>query len=206
MQERSHKRKTMIYYNHTAKGYTNRYLEEQKQKITTALNNTKLRPTDKILDVGCGTGILFRYIADAAQLVVGVDISRESLKEAKKRARNRKNVALIQADADHIPFQDQTFDKVFAITLLQNMPAPLKTLQELRRISTQRATMVITGLKKKFTRETFESLLDQADLTVSTPATRAMTGYLAICSPIRGPKKKERNASSEMYARKKRGD
>jgi ubiquinone/menaquinone biosynthesis C-methylase UbiE len=171
----------MVHYNQTAKGYTNQYFKEQKQKITAALNNTKLRPTDKILDVGCGTGILFQYVADAAKLVVGVDISRESLKEAKEEMRTRKNAAIILADADYTPFQNQTFDKAFAITLLQNMPAPLKTLQEIRRISTQRATMVITGLKKKFTRETFLSLLDQADLTVSTLINREMKGYLAIC-------------------------
>jgi len=172
----------MRHYNHLAPVYDTQYSEEQNAKIKVALNNTKLSQNELILDMGCGTGILFQHVAKSAKLLVGIDISSKILQETKKHTKQLPNTAIIRADADYTPFQNQTFDQVFAITLLQNMPNPLKTILEIKRVTKPQSTIIITGLKKKFTQEHFIKILNKAELKISTLKTNPqLKGYLAIC-------------------------
>jgi ubiquinone/menaquinone biosynthesis C-methylase UbiE len=160
------KRKTMRRYDLTAQLYDMRYTEEQELKYKTALERLNIARNNKILDVGCGTGLLFSHVAAETQTVVGVDISGKLLLQAKERARNFRNVHLVQADADHLPFKDNYFSVVFAFTVLQNMPDPLETLKEIKRIAERDAPIVVTGLKKAFSLDAFSELLQSAGLRV----------------------------------------
>ena len=125
MNKWNQKRRIMRRYDLTARMYDERYAEEQAAKYQAALEHLNITSHSIILDVGCGTGLFFSRIAAEAQTVVGVDISRLLLLQAKKRSRRFRNVYLVQADADHLPFSDNRFGVVFAFTLLQNMPKPL---------------------------------------------------------------------------------
>lgn len=155
----------MRRYDLTAEMYEMRYAEEQSVKYKAALDCLKIAH-GSVLDVGCGTGLLFSHVVAEAQTVVGVDISRLLLRQAKERARNFRNVHLIQADADHLPFRNACFRVVFAFTVLQNMPKPLETLSELKRNTKRDAYVVVTGLKKAFSLEAFKALLHDASLKV----------------------------------------
>ena len=138
-----------------------------------------------ILDLGCGTGFLFPYINQKVGLLVGLDVSQKALREAKKRTKNLPNTFLVRADADHTPFLDHTFDKVFAITVLQNMPKPTKTLVEMKRAAKPHATFAVTGLKKKFTQDSFVDLLEKSKLrVVSLSADEPLKGYVAVCTNL----------------------
>jgi len=191
MQGWKNKRKTMRHYDQLAPLYDAQYAEEQKAKIKTALNNTKPEENELVLDLGCGTGFLFQQIAKSAKLLAGIDTSSKILQEARKRAKQLPNTAILRADADYTPFQNQIFDHVFAITLLQNMPNPLKTLQEIKRVSKEKSTMVITGLKKKFSQESFMNLLNKAELKVSTLKTNSqLKEHIAICQKALGHERK----------------
>jgi len=182
MQEWNKKNKAMHHYDQLAHVYDTQYSEEQNAKIEAALNNTKLSQNEQVLDVGCGTALLFQHAARLAKIVVGIDVSSRILQEAKKRTRQLPNTAIIRADADYAPFQNQTFDQVFATTLLQNMPNPLETLKEIRRVSKHQSTIVVTGLKKKFTQELFIRLLNKAGLEISTlEKNPQLKDYLAVC-------------------------
>jgi ubiquinone/menaquinone biosynthesis C-methylase UbiE len=158
------KRRVMRRYDLTALLYNVRYAEEQEAKYRIALEN--LRVAGTILDVGCGTGLLFPHVATKAEKVVGVDVSKQLLLQARKRAEKFRSVQLVQADADHLPFRNAYFTVVFAFTVLQNMPKPFETLMEIKHIAKRDALIVITGLKKKFSLEAFEELLRQAGLRV----------------------------------------
>ena len=110
---------------------------------------------------------------------------RQALREAKKRTENSSNIALVRADADNTPFPDHIFDKVFAITVLQNMPDPTKTVAEMKRTGKPEANFAVTGLKKKFTPESFVDLLERAHLKVVTLNTsQQLKGHIAICRNI----------------------
>jgi len=162
----SQKRRVMRRYDLTARMYDERYAEEQAAKYRAALKHLDIHGS--VLDVGCGTGLFFSHIAAEAQTVVGVDISRLLLLQAQKRARRFRNVHLVQADADHLPFSDKQFTVVFAFTVLQNMPKPLETLSEIKRISERDASVIVTGLKKAFALEAFRALLQKAGLQIVT--------------------------------------
>jgi ubiquinone/menaquinone biosynthesis C-methylase UbiE len=185
MQEWSKKRGTIRHYDYQAKVYDAQYLEEQDAKIEAALGNLELRSNEDILDIGCGTGFLFHHINKATKLLIGLDISSKLLRVARKRTKSLSNIALIRADADYTPFSTHIFDRIFAITLLQNMPNPTKTVSEMRRIGKSEAVFVVTGLKKKFTLESFSDLIEQAQLKVSTLKTNEhLKDYVAVCTNL----------------------
>ena len=171
----------MRRYDLTAQLYDVRYAEEQELKYKTALERLNIARNSKVLDVGCGTGLLFSHVATEAQTVVGVDISGKLLRQAKKHARDFRSVHLVQADADYLPFRNACFNIVFAFTVLQNMPKPLETLSEIKRNATRDAPVVVTGLKKAFPLEAFQALLQDAGLrVVSLADADALKCYVAV--------------------------
>jgi len=183
MAEWKKKRRTIRHYDQLSKVYDAQYSEEQEAKIKAALNGLELRNKNVVLDAGCGTGLLFHHIAKKVKLVAGLDFSSHVLREAKKRTKQLHNIALLKADADQTPFQNQTFDTVFAITLLQNTPNAAHTLEEIKRLSKNQAAIVATGLKKRFTQESFTNLLQQAKLNIKVLKTNEkLKGYVAICT------------------------
>ena len=157
-----HKRTVKRRYDLTASMYDARYAEEQEAKYHAALSEVK--STGLVLDVGCGTGLFFSHASRNATKIVGVDISKKLLLQAKERAKTLGNVNLVQADADCLPFVDDIFDAAFAFTVLQNMPKPSETLMDIRRTTRKDAVITVSALKKAFSRDKFEQLLLKASL------------------------------------------
>jgi len=182
MTEWNKKRKVMRRYDYSAFVYDTQYFGEQEAKIKAALNELKLEKGSLILDAGCGTGLLFPHTAEDADLLVGIDFSANILKQARKRAKQYSQVAILLADVDFLPFPDKTFNLVFAVTLLQNMPDPLHGLCEIKRVAQSKATVIATGLRKRFSMEEFAQLLEKARLEISIlKADEQLKGYIAIC-------------------------
>lgn len=180
MNKWNQKRTIMRRYDLTAQMYEMRYAEEQAAKYKAALKHLNING-GSFVDVGCGTGLLFSEVAAEAQEVVGVDVSGKLLLQAKERSRFFRNVQLVQADADHLPFRNDHFSVVFAFTVLQNMPKPLETLSEIKRIAECGASVVVTGLKKVFSLEAFQALLQDAGLqVVSLDEADALRCHVAV--------------------------
>jgi ubiquinone/menaquinone biosynthesis C-methylase UbiE len=155
------KRSVANRYNITSKSYDEQYAQEQVAKYCAA--QKVLSPScggDVVLDVGCGSGLFFSYVADKASLVIGVDISHNLLLKAKVHTKTFCNVHIIQADADYLPFKNVFFDMLYAFTMLQNMPSPKQTLLEFKRQTKNDGKLVITGLKKIFDLTTFLDLIE----------------------------------------------
>ena len=68
----------MQFYNSIAKGYDELYSEEQEIKHRIIKENLKIKNTDLLLDVGCGTGLL-----DFNCNTIGMDPSFELLRQNK---------------------------------------------------------------------------------------------------------------------------
>jgi len=156
------KRDVLHHYDRLARTYDSLYGQEQNAKIALILKILKTGCKDLVLDAGCGTGLLIEHVAMEVNHFVGIDLSKKSLKMALARShrlRIKRNVSLIQADADSLPFRDDIFDKIFALTLLQNAPEPCKTLQEMIRVAKSNSQIVVTGLKKHFSEGDFSKLI-----------------------------------------------
>lgn len=176
------KRRMKQRYDITANIYDMRYSEEQAAKIESALENTHMEESGRVLDVGCGTGVLFSYVADKAKIVVGIDISRKSLLVAKNRAQSFPKVWLVLADADNMPLREKLFSHIFAFTVIQNMPNPHGTLKEIRRVAGRNSAIVVTALKKTFSLREFEELLRNSGLKVVTMKTEEnLKCFVALC-------------------------
>jgi ubiquinone/menaquinone biosynthesis C-methylase UbiE len=159
------KRAIMQRYDATAEGYDELHSQEQKAKYNSALRNLEVT-CRVVLDIGCGSGLFFQEVSSQAEIVVGIDISHKLLQKAKEHAKEFENVFVLQADADHLPFLNGSFNSVFAFTVLQNMPQPSETLLELKRIVSMDGRLVVTALKKAFALPAFMDLLEVAGFKV----------------------------------------
>lgn len=85
------------------------------------------------LDVGSGKGRLAVPLAKLGMQVVALDISSEMLSFAQNRARKYSidNIMFVVADAENLPFINQTFDSVLCIETLVHLPNPDKTMTEI---------------------------------------------------------------------------
>ncbi len=77
------KRRVMQRYDLTAEMYEDRYAEEQKAKYKAALKNVEVAG-GVVLDVGCGSGLFFKEVAAQSDMVVGVDISRQTTAKSQR--------------------------------------------------------------------------------------------------------------------------
>ena len=127
--------------------------------------------------------VYFSVLLRAASMVVGVDISRKLLGKARDEAKKCSDSYVLQADADHLPFCEGTFEAVFGFTVLQNMPKPKETLAELKRVTKPNGNVVVTGLKKAFPLNIFLDILEGSPLKLISFLDREnLNCYVAVLS------------------------
>jgi ubiquinone/menaquinone biosynthesis C-methylase UbiE len=92
-----------------------------------------------LLDVGCGPGTVTVDLAERLTQgsVVGVDASDDVLESARglADAHGTKNISFEHANAYELPFEDDSFDVVFAHQLLQHLSDPVAALREMKRVA-----------------------------------------------------------------------
>lgn len=87
----------------------------------------------KILDIGCGAGMLTNALSKEDHEVTGIDLSRTSLATAKKYDPTKK-VTYLWADGYDLPFEDKSFDVVCAMDLLEHVESPYLLIKEASRV------------------------------------------------------------------------
>ncbi|MFF3636085.1 class I SAM-dependent methyltransferase [Streptomyces sp. NPDC002250] len=95
-----------------------------------------LRPGDRVLDAGCGTGRALpplRAAVGPAGVVVGVDLTPAMLQAAVRAGRDRAG-RLLLADVAALPLRRGALDAVFAAGLIAHLPEPVANLRELARV------------------------------------------------------------------------
>ncbi len=100
----------------------------------------KVRPGMEIVELGCGSGFYTVAVAKAikpAGLVFAVDIQQGMLDKLKDRMEHEgvENIIPVLADAEgHIPLDDGIADAVFSVSVLPEIPDPVKALLQVKRI------------------------------------------------------------------------
>jgi ubiquinone/menaquinone biosynthesis C-methylase UbiE len=88
----------------------------------------------RVLEIGVGTGLSFSHYPQVDELV-GVDPSEPMLKRARRRAAELgREVTLIEAPAEALPFEDDSFDTVVSLAVLCTVGDPSHVLHEIRRV------------------------------------------------------------------------
>lgn len=134
------------------------------------LRESGIQPGMRVLELGCGTGAmtfdsgLYRLVG-ASGKVVATDPSLGMLARAEKKKEkfSADNVEIVNAPAENLPFEDNSFDAVVGCNFMQFVDIPL-TLKEIHRVSKPGTFFTtIYPLKfahsKKFFDEWFESVL-----------------------------------------------
>jgi phosphatidylethanolamine/phosphatidyl-N-methylethanolamine N-methyltransferase len=100
------------------------------------LEALKLKPGNRVLEVGVGTGLSLPMYPSSVQ-VTGIDVSSEMLAKARTRVARRSlaNVeALLEMDAETMAFPDASFDKVVAMYVMPVVRNPARVMEELHRV------------------------------------------------------------------------
>ncbi|MFD0265716.1 class I SAM-dependent methyltransferase, partial [Streptomyces sp. NPDC127106] len=95
-----------------------------------------LRPGDRVLDAGCGTGralTALRAAVGPSGTVLGADVTPQMLAAAQRAGRDAEGTLLL-ADVARLPLRDAALDAVFASGLVAHLPDPAANLRELARV------------------------------------------------------------------------
>jgi len=89
----------------------------------------------RVLDVGCGAGTDLVRFARGGAIVSGVDLSASAIALARQNfSQQRLEADLREADGEHLPYEDGTFDLVFAHGVVQYTPDAAALVAECRRV------------------------------------------------------------------------
>jgi phosphatidylethanolamine/phosphatidyl-N-methylethanolamine N-methyltransferase len=114
------------------------------RRTTRAIERMAIRPGERVLDIGVGTGLaLPSYPAHAR--VAGIDLSEGMLRRAKRRVQDDQMhwVDLTLGNALELPFQDQCFDHVLLSHVITVVSDPIKLIEETRRVTKPGGQIVV---------------------------------------------------------------
>src|SRR5262252_9140287 len=110
----------------------------------------ELRPGERVLDLGCGSGwatrLLARVVSEGPEgfgQVVGVDISDEMIRQARAASKDFENVMFVVGSAAEIPWEENFFDKVLSVESFYYYPDQDRALAELFRVMAPRGRLFI---------------------------------------------------------------
>lgn len=117
---------------------------QRRQQL--AIDRMNLRPGERVLDVGIGTGLSLDLYPRHSK-VVGIDISEGMLGRARERMDlyNYGFAQLAVADALFLPFTDASFDHVFVTHVITVVSDPVRLIEEMRRVCKVGGKIVIVN-------------------------------------------------------------
>ncbi|MGH2503669.1 MAG: class I SAM-dependent methyltransferase, partial [Ktedonobacterales bacterium] len=107
-----------------------------------------LTTADYLLDVGCGGGALLRAVLESGCRAAAIDHSYDMVQLAS--AENREAIAagrltIQQADAERLPFGDDSFTRAVMTGVLGHLPDPVAVFRELRRVLAPGGRLIALG-------------------------------------------------------------
>ena len=123
-------------YDRAARIYDRLWAGYVRETLDLLESVARVRPGERVLDVGCGTGSFARRLAEHFEdiAITGVDVSAGMLAEARRKTAGAPNARFVQASAEALPFPDASFDVVVSASALHYVPDPARALRETARV------------------------------------------------------------------------
>lgn len=105
-----------------------------------ALKFIQLKPSDKLLDIGCGTGYFADLAAQTGAEITGIDATATFIEKAKSR---NPSVNFMTGEMEELPFADNIFDVVTGFNSLQYAANVKNALLEAKRVLKEKGKLVV---------------------------------------------------------------
>ncbi|MGE4232829.1 MAG: methyltransferase domain-containing protein [Bacteriovoracia bacterium] len=97
-----------------------------------AVKLAKIQFEDRVLNIGCFDGGLERHFLKNVSSCVGIDVNKDALEFAQKNKPN--NAEFLYAKSENLPFEDNSFNKIFMLDVLEHVNDEKKSLKEVFRV------------------------------------------------------------------------
>jgi ubiquinone/menaquinone biosynthesis C-methylase UbiE len=122
----------------------------EKSRLSEYLSLLEIGDYNRVIELSIGTGRNIKYLNPAAEYF-GVDISFGMLRQCRqKMKRLNRDISLIQAEAESLPFRDEAFDVVFSAGGFNFFNDPARAVSEMIRISKPGTNILITDETEEF--------------------------------------------------------
>jgi ubiquinone/menaquinone biosynthesis C-methylase UbiE len=132
------------WFDRRARAYEGGFTARWRDPVqNAAFDSLALSGGDRLLDVGCGTGVATRAASVLARSTVGIDLSSAMLREAATRTGGFENVTFVRADAEALPFADASFTAVLCTNSFHHYPDATRAIREMVRVLGRGGRLVV---------------------------------------------------------------
>jgi ubiquinone/menaquinone biosynthesis C-methylase UbiE len=124
---------------HLRSNFLIRWIE--RRRVKTIIRMLDVTTDDDVLEVGCGAGNVLEKIPNGNKH--GIDLSSSLLQKSQQRLADQGGV-LALANAENLPFSENTFSRVVCTEVLEHVIDPRNVLREMARVARQDAVLVIS--------------------------------------------------------------
>jgi SAM-dependent methyltransferase len=117
-------------------------LEPPSYELRSRFLRGEVRAGDRALDLGCGTGEFTAELAQAGAVAVGVDVADAAIERARARHPGL-DFRLVPIDGP-LPFEDNSFDLVWASEVIEHVADTARWLSEVRRVLAPAGRLLVT--------------------------------------------------------------
>jgi ubiquinone/menaquinone biosynthesis C-methylase UbiE len=138
------------FYDFATKLYALLKGENERKRVMQYLSFLNIKDNDKVIEISIGTGRNIKYLNPNAEYY-GVDISIGMLRRCqRKMERLKREITLIQAEAEFLPLKDASFDIILSAGGFNFYNDPSKAVIEMLRIAKSGARLLIYDETEKF--------------------------------------------------------
>lgn len=141
------------YFDKTAEGYFNWYDDDSWLGYAFCIRKIRVleifdKDGGKVLDVGCGPGIMAEDMLERNCEFWGMDVSTEMIKQGEERFGSNNKVHLSTGTAEILDFPDNTFDAVMSMGVIEFVDNDQQALEEMMRVLKPGGTLIVAFISK----------------------------------------------------------